>query len=114
LSSYPKHRYIETTVNDISFFKHYREVLQRDGRTSKQVASVKKSIYSLPALSEILKAANKSSLDYISAFDNKEVARNRLRKVTGDTIVNNRNFKSFNLFNQERPLNIIDIAQRRI
>ena len=48
---------IETTVNDVSFFPHYRRVEQRDGRTVTHWARMKKSIYSLPALREALQAA---------------------------------------------------------
>jgi hypothetical protein len=47
---------IETTVNDISFFKHYREVVHRDGTTSCEMAILKKNIYSLTFLSDNLKA----------------------------------------------------------
>jgi hypothetical protein len=34
---------IETTCNDISFFKHFREVVHRDGTKSNQMASLKKT-----------------------------------------------------------------------
>ena len=50
---------IETTANDISFFKHFREVVHRDGTTSNQMASLKKNIYSLTFLADNLIAANK-------------------------------------------------------
>jgi hypothetical protein len=33
---------IETTVNDITFFKHYREVIHRDGSSTQKEASMKK------------------------------------------------------------------------
>jgi len=43
---------IETTANDISFFKHYREVVQRDGTTTRKYAHMRKNIYSpRPSLS---------------------------------------------------------------
>ena len=38
---------IETTVNDVSFFRHYRTVEQRDGTAVTKWAPMKKSIYSL-------------------------------------------------------------------
>jgi hypothetical protein len=41
---------IETTVNDVSFFKHYRKVEHRDGSSSMKLAKMKKGIYSLSAL----------------------------------------------------------------
>jgi len=36
---------IETTVNDVSFFKHHRKVEHRDGRSTRELAGLKKSIY---------------------------------------------------------------------
>ena len=89
---------IETTCNDISFFKHYREVVHRDGTTSNKMAALKKNIYSLTFLADNLKAANKRYLDFIAAFDNKQVARKRLEKVTESKTENNRNYKGFNFF----------------
>jgi hypothetical protein len=50
---------IETTVNDLTFFKHYREVEHRDGSRETRWASMQKTIYSLPALRELLEAANR-------------------------------------------------------
>ncbi|AJY75602.1 hypothetical protein [Paenibacillus beijingensis] len=38
---------IETMVNDVSQFKHSREVQQRDGTVTQKVAPMKKNIYSL-------------------------------------------------------------------
>ena len=92
---------IETTCNDISFFKHFREVVHRDGTTSNQMASLKKNIYSLTFLSDNLKAANKRYLDFIAAFDNREVGRKRLEDVTESKTENNRNYKGFNFFNRD-------------
>jgi len=73
---------IETTSNDISFFKHFREVVHRDGTTSHKMAPLKKNIYSLSFLTDNLKASNRRYLEFISAFDNKEVGRERLEKIT--------------------------------
>ena len=44
---------IETTVNDLTFFKHYREVEHRDGSRETKWASMQKTICSLPALREL-------------------------------------------------------------
>jgi hypothetical protein len=52
LKMYDKHGFIlriETTVNDVSFFKHYRRVEHRDGSTETKWTSMKKTIYSFPA-----------------------------------------------------------------
>jgi len=90
---------IETTSNDISFFKHFREVVHRDGTKSHETAPLKKNIYSLSFLSDNLKASNKRYLEFISAFDNKGIGRKRLEDVTIAKSENNRNYKGFNFFN---------------
>ena len=67
---YDKHGFIlriETTVNDVSFFKNHRQVEHRDGTTQTKSTSMKKGIYSLPALREVLCAANRRYLEFISA-----------------------------------------------
>jgi hypothetical protein len=38
---------IETTTNDVSFFKHYRKVEHRNAPATMGFAPVKKSIYAL-------------------------------------------------------------------
>ncbi len=43
---------IETTVNDVSFFKHYRKVEHRNGACETKWAPMRKTIYSLPPLAE--------------------------------------------------------------
>lgn len=91
---------IETTSNDICFFKHYREVVHRDGTTSYETAHLKKNIYSLGPLMDNLKASNKRYLDFISAFDNKEVGRKRIEDIAESKNVNNRNYKGFNFFSK--------------
>ena len=92
---------IETTSNDISFFKHYREVVHLDGTKSNKIAPLKKGIYSLAFLADILQAVNKRYLEFISCFDNKEVGRKRLEKVSSPKTDNNRNYKGINFFSKE-------------
>lgn len=89
---------IETTTNDVSFFKYYREVEHRNGTKSMQYATLKKNIYSLTLLALLFNASNKRYLEFISAFDNKEAGRKRLDKVTKPKQENNRRYKGFNLF----------------
>jgi predicted transcriptional regulator len=89
---------IETTANDISFFKHYREVVHRDGTTSYEMARLKKNIYSLSFLADNLKASNKRYLEFISAFNNKEIGRKRLEYLSESKTENDRNYKGFNFF----------------
>jgi len=89
---------IETTTNDVSFFKHYREVVHRTGEQSKSLTGLKKNIYSLPLLQISLKAANKRYLEFISAIENRSDGRKRLDRISQPKIVNDRKYKGFNLF----------------
>ncbi len=49
---------IETTVVNVSFFKHDRQVEHEDGSGSMAWANMKNTIYSLAPLQELLLAAN--------------------------------------------------------
>lgn len=89
---------IETTTNDVSFFKHYREVVHRDASRSKELTGLKKNIYSLTMLQISLKAANKRYLEFISAIENKSDGRKRLDTISQPKTVNDRKYKGFNLF----------------
>jgi len=89
---------IETTVNDVSFFPHYRTVEQRDGRTVTQWARMKKSIYSLPALREALQAANRRYLEFLSSLDDPRAGIDRLRKVSEPTREGERSYPGLNFF----------------
>jgi hypothetical protein len=62
IKMYDKHGLIlrvETTTNDVTFFRHHRMVEQRDGKRVMKLAYLKKSIYSLcPDLLSLSRAAN--------------------------------------------------------
>ena len=92
---------IETTTNNTQEFRHYRSVEQRDGTKTSKVAPVKKSIYSLKPLQQILENCNKRYLNYIGAFDAPNIGKKRLQKVTRKSKVNNRNYRGFNFFDKE-------------
>lgn len=92
---------IETVTNDISFFKHYREVEHRDGTSSMKYAKLKKNLYSLTLLAKLFKASNRRYLEFISAFDNREAGRRRLDAVTRPKRENQRNYKGFDLFSEQ-------------
>jgi hypothetical protein len=89
---------IETTVNDVSFFPHYRTVEPRDGRTATQWARMKKSIYSLPALREALQAANRRYLEFLSTLDDPSAGIDRLQKVSEPVRENERSYAGLNFF----------------
>src|SRR5512135_809810 len=56
---------VETTCNDVTFFKHHRRVEHRDGMWEMKLAPMKKSIYSLPDLMGLLDAANRRYLEFL-------------------------------------------------
>lgn len=89
---------IETTVNDVSQFKHLREVQQRDGAVTEKTAPMKKNIYSLYPLGQLLKAANRRYLEFISTFDDPSDGARKLERVSEPIKENNRSFKGFNFF----------------
>jgi hypothetical protein len=91
---------METTVNDISFFKHCREAVRRDGTKSNETARLKKGIYSLTLPAENLKAANRRYIEFISGFENKQAGRKKLEKISESKVENNRNCKGFNFFDK--------------
>lgn len=91
---------IETTTNDVSFFKHYREVRHRDGTTEMKTAPMRKSIYSLTPLRKILAACNSRYLDFISTIEDNQVGTKKLEKISKQVTENNRNYKGFNFFDQ--------------
>jgi hypothetical protein len=101
IKMYDKHGFIlriETTVNDVSFFKHYRRVEHRDGTTETKWTSMKKSIYSLPALRELLGAANRRYLEFISAIDTPTAGIDALRKISAGLREGEHTYPGFNLF----------------
>lgn len=100
---------IETTTNDVSFFKHYREVVHRDGSRSNKLTGLKKSIYSLSFLQNSLKSANRRYLEFISGIENKSNGRKRLEVISQPKTINQRKFMGFNLFdkNDQQLLMII-------
>ncbi len=92
---------IETTVNDVSFFDHYREVTHKDGTTSTEYASMKKTIYSLPPLAEMLRAVHHRYLKFISDIDTPDGGADNLRRLTETQTVNDRRYKGFQLLSEE-------------
>ena len=60
---------IETTTNDVAFFKHHRKVEHKNGTVTRELAPLKKSIYSLIDLREILFGCNRRYLDFLSSLD---------------------------------------------
>lgn len=92
---------IETTANDVSFFKHHRMVEQRDGTTVFKLAPLKKSIYSLDDLRRMLAAANRRYIDFLSALDDSSSGTTTLNKLSETKTHEGRAYKGFNFFSAD-------------
>jgi DNA-binding transcriptional ArsR family regulator len=92
---------IEVTVNDVSFFDQRREVKHRDGTTSIEWTTMKKSIYSLRPLQEVLRAVNQRYLKFISAIDTPQLGVKKLDQLTQTHVENQHRYKGFQLLSEE-------------
>jgi hypothetical protein len=95
---------IETTVNDVSFFKHYRKVEHRDGSSSMKFAAMKKGIYSFLPLQELLRSANSRYLEFISEIDDHSSGIRNLERISKSKVKKSRSYKGFNLFSEDDQL----------
>jgi hypothetical protein len=91
---------IETTVNNISFFKHYREVEHRSGASEMKLATMKKTIYSLPPLREMLFSANRRYLAFLSEMIDPSSGISRMERLSSSVKSNERTYRGFNLFDK--------------
>jgi hypothetical protein len=91
---------IETTVNDVTFFKHHRKVEHRDGTSEVQLAPMQKTIYSLPPLRELLLAANRRYLDFLSELEDPSAGLPRVEKIAETVRKNDRTYRGFNFFSK--------------
>ena len=89
---------IETTVVNVSFFKHYREVEHKDGTRTMAWAEMKKSIYSLGPLRELLRAANRRYLEFISTIEDDKAGTDKLNRISQPVEENARSYRGFNFF----------------
>ena len=92
---------IETTVNDVSFFRHYRKVEHRDGTSETKWAPMLKTVYSLPALRELLVAANRRYLEFLSTIDDPGAGIDKLNRVSRTVQQNERSYPGFNFFDDD-------------
>jgi hypothetical protein len=73
---------IEVTSNDITFFRHHRKVVGRDGRIEYKLAPLKKSIYSLSDVTGLMAAASKRYLDFVGVLEDRTPQRHDLNKIS--------------------------------
>ena len=89
---------LETTTNDVSFFKHHRKVEHRDGPPTRELASLKKTIYSLIDLREILAGCNRRYLEFLSALADTSGGQRDLIRLSEPQQDGERTIKGINFF----------------
>ena len=102
---------IETTNNNVSEFKQYREVRSRSGESIYKTAPMKKNIYSLFELTAIFKASNRRYLEFISMFDDQSRGVKNLKRISQPVETDDRSYKGFNLFSPD-DLKLFEVLAR--
>jgi hypothetical protein len=89
---------LETTTNDVSFFKHHRKVEHRDRHSTRELAPLKKTIYSLIDLREILLSCNRRYLEFLSAIEDTSSGERDLARLSEPQCEGDRTIKGLNFF----------------
>jgi len=89
---------VESSANDVSFFKHHRYVEQRNGSRVFKLAPLRKSIYSLHDLRQLMHAANERYLAFMACLDNPAAGQKAIAKIAAPAKVKGHSFRGFNLF----------------
>jgi hypothetical protein len=89
---------IETTVNDVSFFRHHRTVEHRNGTSETKLAPMQKTIYSLGALRELLLAANRRYLEFLSQLAEPSAGVRTIEHLAEPVRQDDRTYRGFNMF----------------
>jgi hypothetical protein len=89
---------VECTANDVSFFKHHRYVEQRNGERVFKLAPLRKSIYSLNDLRQLMLAANARYFAFMDCLDNPDAAQKALAKMAAPAKIKGRSLRGFDLF----------------
>lgn len=89
---------IETTVNDVSFFKHHRKVEHRGRVITRELAPLKKTIYSLIDLREILLGCNLRYLAFLSSLDDPSAGERDLQRLSQPRVGTDPAVKGLNFF----------------
>ena len=92
---------IEVTANDVTYFRHYRKVVGRDGQSQYKVSALKKSIYSLGDLKGLMQAACARYLTFISALEDRSGGAVNLARITAPVKdQRERSWRGFNFFDR--------------
>jgi hypothetical protein len=92
---------IETTVNDVSFFRHHRTVEHRNGTKETKLAPMQKTIYSLAPLRELLLAANRRYLAFLSDLDDPSAGVRQAERLAEPVRADDRSYRGFNLLSAD-------------
>lgn len=90
---------LEMTTYDVSFFRHYRQVVHQDGTKEHQLAAMKKSIYSLADLAALMRAGVQRYSQWLASLDEHTAGHqdiNRLSRSERDD--QGRPYRGFNPF----------------
>jgi len=92
---------VETTTNDVTFFRHHREVEHRDGTKERKIAPMKKSIYSLPALRRLMHGSNRRYLEFLSTLEDVSTGTRSLLKIAAPIRQKGRSYRGFDFLHGE-------------
>jgi hypothetical protein len=92
---------IETATNDVTFFFHHRSVEHRNGSRETKLAPVKKTIYSLGVLAELLRASNRRYLEFLSTLDDDSAGQPHLERLSRPARDEKRSYRGINFFAAE-------------
>jgi hypothetical protein len=87
------------------------EVEQRNGESVMKFAPMKKTIYSLGALRELLSAANRRYLEFLSAIDDPSNGIDKLNKITRTVHQDARSYRGFNFFDPDDEALFLALAR---
>ncbi len=90
---------IECVSNDVSFYRHHRKVEHRDGTTDYRLADLKKSIFSLGDLRELMRAGCARYLEFLGELEDRSPGQTNLDKISrAVTDERERSWRGFNFF----------------
>jgi hypothetical protein len=93
---------LEMTTYDVSFFKHYRQVVHRDGSQEQCLAVMKKSIYSVRDLAQLMRAGIQRYSQWLASLREHTAGQQeatRLGRPAHDA--QGRSYRGFNPFLEE-------------
>lgn len=93
---------LEMTTYDVSFFRHYRQVVHQDGTQDNALAAMRKTIYSLPDLAELMRAGVQRYSQWLTSLHEHSAGRAEVAKVgRPEHDAQGRSYRGFNPFLEE-------------